>query len=51
LEIPVKTAQKINIVKTQVIKKIDEAFPELGLLQIEQARVRFREKSGEDKLT
>ena len=33
------------------MKRIDEAFPELGLGKIDLARIRLREKSGEDKLT
>ena len=51
MEIPVKTAQKVNLLKSQVIKLVDEAYPHLGLGKIDTKGIRFREKSGEDKLT
>lgn len=51
MEIPVKTAQKVGALKPMIVKRIDEAFPELGLSKVELVRIRLREKSGEDKLT
>lgn len=51
LEIPVKTAQKIGVLKPQIVKRIDEAYPALGLGKIDMSKIRLREKSGEDKLT
>jgi len=51
MEIPVKTAQKVSQLKLQIIKRVDEAFPHLGLSKLEPRNIRLREKSGEDKLT
>ena len=51
MEIPVKTAVKTGVVKQRVIEAISGTFPELGLGDMDPARIRLRDKTGEDKLT
>lgn len=41
----------MGVIKGQIIKRIDEAFPNLGLGLLNPRQIRLREKSGEDKLT
>ena len=41
----------MGVIKGQIIKRIDEAFPNLGLGLLNPRQIRLRDKSGEDKLT